>query len=139
MNIQGALNIDTLTMETDFTDSINSDSVLRLMDQLYADNPKAETSYIILDNAAYNHRGKVEKHRQKLGNIKLLFWSPYSPNLNLIERVGKFFKKKTLYNKYHEKFNDFRYACLHFFDNIKNYKAELPSLLNEKFHLRKQN
>jgi hypothetical protein len=35
----------------------------------------------------------------------------YSPNLNLIERLWKFFKKKILYNTYYEKYDDFLAAC----------------------------
>ncbi|CAD7853876.1 MAG: Mobile element protein, partial [Olavius algarvensis Gamma 1 endosymbiont] len=32
--------------------------------------------------------------------IQLVFLPSYAPNLNLIERFWKFFKKKTLYNRY---------------------------------------
>ncbi|CAD7856347.1 MAG: Mobile element protein, partial [Olavius algarvensis Gamma 1 endosymbiont] len=32
----------------------------------------------------------------------------YAPNLNLIERFWKFFKKKTLYNQYFETFAEFK-------------------------------
>jgi transposase len=60
---------------------------------------------IILDNARYNHAKEVIILADKLG-IKLLFLPPYSPNLNLIERVWKFLKK-VLKNKYTPNFNDF--------------------------------
>jgi len=59
----------------------------------------------------------------------------YSPNLNLIERLWHFFKKKVLYNQYFNKFNDFEKAVMNFFINIGEYKDELTTLMNEEFHL----
>ncbi|MBE7546057.1 MAG: transposase [Planctomycetia bacterium] len=32
----------------------------------------------------------------------------YSPNLNLIERLWKFFRKKILYNKYYDTYEKFK-------------------------------
>jgi transposase len=64
----------------------------------------------------------------------VLFLPPYSPNLNLIERLWRFLKKVVLYNRYYEKFADFRSAILNFFKNIKQYKDELASLMTLKFH-----
>jgi hypothetical protein len=59
---------------------------------------------------------------------------PYSPNLNLIERLWKFVKKKCLYSKYYAKFEPFKQAitdCLtHTHDQ---YQAELDTLLTLNF------
>jgi transposase len=108
------------------------------MDQLIKDNPNAPTIYLILDNASYYHSKEVEEYRQQLGKIKILFLPPYSPNLNLTERVWKFFKEKTLYNKYYEKFADFVQACKDFFKKAKKYKAPLRKRLAENFHINKK-
>jgi len=59
----------------------------------------------------------------------------YSPNLNIIERLWRFFKKNITYNKYYEKFAVFKSACLNFFKNIENYKLELQSLMTDNFEL----
>jgi len=67
-------------------------------------------------------------------NIDLLYLPSYSPNLNLIERLWKFVKKKCLYSKYYSNFELFKIAisdCLsHTHDQ---YKTELDSLLTLKF------
>ncbi|MDH4129974.1 MAG: transposase, partial [Spirochaetota bacterium] len=42
----------------------------------------------------------------------------YSPNLNLIERLWKYLKKKIIYNKYYETFGEFRNAIYDFFENM---------------------
>jgi transposase len=108
----------------------------RLMEQLSRGHPNGIV-YMILDNARYCHSKAVEEYRQELGNIVFLFLPTYSPNLNLIERLWKFFKKITFYNKYYEKFADFTQACKDFFKNIKKHKAALRSLLAENFHIQK--
>ena len=42
--------------------------------------------------------------------LELLFLPPYSPNLNLIERLWGFVKDTCLYNIYYEKFPAFKEA-----------------------------
>ena len=56
---------------------------------------------IICDNARY-YRSKAVAEYSKTSRIKLVFLPPYSPNLNLIERFWKFFKRQVLYNTYYE-------------------------------------
>ena len=66
---------------------------------------------------------------------ELVFLPPYAPNLNLIEQLWKFFKKKTLYNRYYETFADFKAACEAFFADPAQYRGELRSLLAENFEI----
>ncbi|MDR1491663.1 MAG: transposase [Planctomycetaceae bacterium] len=47
--------------------------------------------------------------------MKFIFLPPYSLNLNIVERIWRFFKKKILYNKYYKKFKEFSNASLDFF------------------------
>jgi len=66
--------------------------------------------------------------------IELLYLPPYSPNLNLIERLWKFVKKKCLYSKYYANFDPFKQAitdCLAHTHDI--YKEELATLLTLNF------
>jgi transposase len=65
----------------------------------------------------------------------LHYLPPYAPNLNLIERLWWFFKKKTLWNTHYPTFAAFRGAIHHFFDNIAERQAELVSLITDKFYL----
>jgi transposase len=134
VNINGAVNIQTLEMVTDFTKSVNKESSLRLFQKIIKCNPKAKRIHIILDNASY-YVSKWLKERLKGTKIILHYLPSYSPNLNLIERLWKFFKKEILYNSYYEKFEDFLSACKGFFRTRTKYREKLRSLLSEKFHL----
>jgi hypothetical protein len=72
----------------------------------------------------------------KVQGIELLFLPPYSPNLNLIERLWKFTKKKCLYSKYYSNFKVFNHAISHFLATMHvSDQKELDSLLTLKFQL----
>lgn len=88
---------------------------------------------LVLDNARYQKCNIVAALALQL-NIELLYLPAYSPNLNLIERLWKFVKKKVLYSKYYASFSDFRNAitdCLNQTHTLR--KKELDSLLKLNF------
>jgi transposase len=134
LNINGAINLETLTPVTGFYDTINADAALDLFRKIEARHPRAKVIYVIVDNARY-YRSRVLKKALKGTKIKLIFLPPYSPNLNLIERFWKFFKKKVLNNRYYETFAEFEQACKNFFRQWKRYVPELQTLLVENFHI----
>lgn len=134
LNINGAINIETLEPTTGFYDTINADSAIDLFSKIEAKHPNAKVIYIIVDNARYYH-SRLLKKTLKGTKIKLIFLPPYSPNLNLIERYWKFFKKKVMNNRYYETFGEFKRACESFFRKRKKYLPELQSLLTENFHI----
>jgi transposase len=132
LNINGAIDLDRLEPVVRFDDTIDADPTIALFQQLEALNLAATWIYVICDNARY-YRCKAVKEYLKTSRIKLVFLPAYAPNLNLIERFWKFFKKKILYNRYFESFAEFREACEQFFQNPGKYKRELRSLLTENF------
>lgn len=105
---------------------------LALFDQLLLAYACATCIYVICDNAGYYRSKAVQAYLQD-SRIKLVFLPAYAPNLNLIERLWKFFKKQVLYNRYYETFGDFRTACEDFFNNPQRYRRQLRSLLTENF------
>jgi transposase len=89
----------------------------------------------VRDNARYQRCDKVMAKAQKLG-IDLLFLPPYSPNLNLIQRLWKFTKKQCLYNRYYESFGQFKAAIDDCLNKVKStFSKQVKTLLNPKFQL----
>ncbi len=132
-NVLGTLNAVTheQTMVTNDT-YINAQSFCELLNRISQLNYKIPIT-IVLDNARYLKCALVQNLAKSL-NIELLYLPPYSPNLNLIERLWKFVKKKCLYSKYYPEFGGFKKAitnCLGQTDTT--YKEELDSLLTLRF------
>lgn len=134
INIHGAINIETLDTIVVENEKVNSQSTIELMERIEEEYPCAPEIYIILDNAKYHYSALVKEYLEN-SRIVLVFLPTYSPNLNLIERLWRFFKKKVLYNTYYETFKEFKAACMNFFREIGSYKDELRTLLNESFHV----
>jgi transposase len=66
--------------------------------------------------------------------INLLFLPSYSPKLNLIERLWKFIKRRSLYGRYHPKFADFQAAIQDTIDNLSSvHAAPLETLMTLNF------
>jgi transposase len=134
ININGAVDIENLDVITRTCDWVNADSICELLRAIRAKNPDDKRITLIMDNAAYNRSGKVKILAKKL-KIGLFYLPPYSPNLNPIERLWKFMKKKVLYNRYYEYLSDFVKSCMNFFRGIRKYRDELETLLTDNFQV----
>jgi len=132
INLNGAYNIEEHKVTIREDESINSQSTIALFEQLLEKYPFG-TLYIILDNARYYYSLLVKEFLKTHPRIQFVKMPPYSPNLNLIERLWGFFKEKITHNTYYEKFTDFKKECLDFFENIADYQTELKSRMTENF------
>ncbi|MCG2723944.1 IS630 family transposase [archaeon] len=116
-------------------ESINSQSTIELLKMIENKHPELSKIYVIRDNAKY-YSSKLVKEYLETSKIEFIALPSYSPNLNLIERLWKLFKKKTLYNKYYESYDIFRDAVYDFFQGgVEKYSDEIKSLLAENFHI----
>lgn len=114
------------------TTYINAWSVVELMRKIREAHPTGKI-VLVLDNARYQacHLVRASANMQ---NITLLFLPSYSPNLNLIERVWKFIRKKCLNCVYLKTFDAFSAAisgCIAKFGT--DYRDELETLLAWNF------
>lgn len=112
--------------------TINKDAVCELLKLVRKKHPLEQRIYIVLDGASYNKANKVKDLAKKL-NIIIRYLPPYSPNLNPIERLWKFMKKKVTLNRYFKEFDDFKKNVMEFFRTIRKYKPELETLITDKF------
>ena len=104
---------------------------MRIIREEYPDNKKI---VMILDNAKYHVAYEVQDYAQEL-NIELKYLPTYSPNLNLIERIWKFMKKK-MQNTYYETKELFMKSIINFCANLnKLHKDDVSKLINHKFEI----
>lgn len=132
LNINCAINIATLSAEMRFDDTINAASTIALFQQLEAANPTASRIIVICDNARY-YKAKLVSAYLENSRIDVVSLPPYCPNLNLIERLWKFFKRQVLHNQYYETFEKFKDACKEFFAEFDVFAPQLRTLLTENF------
>jgi transposase len=137
INIIGALNVKDFRLINIITEkNCNAIRIIELFTKIRKRYDRFQKIVIVLDNAPYNHAKIVKKFAEE-NNIVLLYLPPYSPNLNIIERLWKFSKKHLVHNKYYEKFNLFEKEVKMFYENIHLFNGELKNTLNMKFQILK--
>jgi transposase len=133
LNLNGVIDIDTMDITLTMPPTVNAQAMIELGKKIEKAYPGKKTIYWIVDNAKY-HRAKIFKEWLKAHpRIKILFLPSYSPNLNLIERLWKFFNEKVRCNAYFEKFSDFVMKAKEFFRSRTKFKVELRTRLAENF------
>ena len=105
-NVLGAMNAVTHeVVQVVSIDTINSWSLNELFEKL-REKHGTDRVALFLDNAGYQ-RSYITLYAANFKNVELKFLPPYSPQLNLIERLWKFVKGKCVNGKYYETFNSF--------------------------------
>jgi transposase len=116
------------------TTVVNTETMCELLRKIAAEGLTGPIT-LVLDNARYQHNAAVKALATQLG-ITLLFLPSYSPNLNLIERLWKFIKRRSLYGRYHPTFADFQAAIQETIDGLPTTHAEqLETLMTLNFQL----
>jgi transposase len=132
-NVLGAWNAVTRELITiTNTTVVNTDTMCELL-RAVASRGLIGPVTMVLDNARYQRNAVVQGLAAELG-IVLLFLPSYSPNLNLIERLWRFTKRKAAYGRYHPTFADFRAAIQDVLDRVPTtYAKQLASLMTLNF------
>lgn len=132
-NVLGAWNAVTreLTAVTNTT-VVNADTMGELLRRIAAQNLAGPVA-VVLDNARYQRNQAVIALAAEL-DIRLMFLPSYSPNLNLIERLWRFTKRKAAYGRYHPTFAEFRAPIEDVLNGVPTTHAEkLASLMTLNF------
>jgi transposase len=132
-NVLGAWNAITRQLiAVTNTTVVNTDTMCELLRKIAAEKLTGPIT-VVLDNARYQRNQVVQSLAAEL-DIRLLFLPPYSPNLNLIERLWGFAKRQSVYGKYHATFASFRAAIESTFASLSTTHAnKLKTLMTLAF------
>jgi transposase len=132
-NVLGAWNAVTRELiAVTNTTVVNTETMCQLLRKIAALGLTGPIT-LVLDNARYQRNAAVQAMAEQL-SITLLYLPSYSPNLNLIERLWKFIKRRALYGRYHPTFNEFQAAIQEIIDGLPTTHAEsLKSLMTLNF------
>lgn len=132
LNVLGALNIQNKQAVVIERKTIDALAIIDLLEATAKRQPHGKV-YFVLDNAKYHHARIVNNWFLNHPRFKRIFLPAYSPNLNIIERLWRFFHQRVTNNQYFKTFQEFKEATMQFFENLKQYKEELDTLLTENF------
>jgi transposase len=113
-------------------DNINGQQFVNFLRLLRARHPEATRFILYLDNAKYYHAAVVQEWLARHPEFHLEPLPSYSPNLNLIERLWKFLRKKA-FTRWHQTFEAMEEAVSAVLDHLEDYRAELTTLMTERF------
>ena len=134
VNLNAALNAHVPTqVHLDETDCVNAQSAQRLYEKILAAHPEGPI-YVVCDNARY-YQNKALTAWLADKRLVQVFLPPYSPNLNLIERLWKFLRQKIINTAFYRTKGQFKTAVLDFFDRLDEFGQELASRLSLQFHV----
>lgn len=136
LNILGAYDPKTLEF-THLTseNAVNATQVIEFLELIKKTYKNKHSIILYLDNAKYFKAVIVREWLKKNLEIHLSFLPTYSPNLNLIERLWRFVKKKLVKNRYHSKYKIFRAKTFQLLNNLHEYSNEISSLITENFQI----
>jgi len=134
LNLNGAYNPETGKAIIVDCEAVNAQSTIELFEKIQQKQKRGKI-FFISDNARYYHSFFIKEYLRKHQRIKIVPLPPYSPNLNLIERLWRFYKKNVLYNRYYKSLEEMRYVTTTFFKNLSSYRSELKILMAEKFQI----
>jgi len=132
-NVLGAWNAVTRRLlSVTNTTVVNTETMCELLRVIAAGKLVGPVT-VVLDNARYQRNKVVQGLAAEL-SIRLLFLPSYSPNLNLIERLWGFAKRRSVYGNYHANFASFRAAIENTLAGIPTTHAKaLESLMTLRF------
>ncbi len=137
LNLNGAMNAQNPSeILIGESERINSQSTWELYKKIEKKEHNRVCIYVISDNARY-YKNKLLQEKMQNSRIKQIFLPSYSPNLNLIERLWKFMRKKAIDTEFCKSFEEFRQRILDFFNRIDQYSSELENLMSWNFHIPK--
>ena len=138
LNINGVLDIEKMETVVHFAETLNAQTTMKLFDKIQEAYPYKKKIHLIIDNARYYKNRELQAYlRKRRCRIKIHFLPPYSPNLNLIERLWHFLKKYINGIKRRQSFIEFEADIRDFFDHFSDYEARLRQFIGTEMHLLK--
>jgi transposase len=115
-------------------ENITGEQFVKLLEALRAKHPETTKFILYLDNARYYGKPCVKEWLAAHREFRLVPVPAYSPNLNLIERLWKFLRKKAL-SRWHVTFEAMQAAVAGVLDRLGDYRDELATLMTERFSI----
>jgi len=137
LNINGALNLETTEVVSYFSDTINAQETIHLLDAIQLEYSDKRVIHLIADNARYYKSVVIQEYLTREDcRIRFKYLPPYSPNLNFIERLWRYLHKHGIGTERRDSFREFEADVHQFFDEtIHTDKDAIRQFIGTKMHL----
>ena len=125
ITVLGAVSPYSGMLLTSLTDRYNALTFLGSSSRLLTGHTR--TAYLCWTTLSIINAGVINDYASLTG-IRLFFLPPYSPDLNSIERVWKFIRKKATHNVYFASLEDMKNALLRQFNMHRKKSREIKQL-----------
>jgi transposase len=134
LGINGAMPVGEAEAVIVESEIVNAQSTIELCDKIQL-RQMFGMIIIFADNARYYNCKAMQDYLAANPRVVIVHLPPYSPNLNLIERLWKFYKKKVLCQRYYVNLPKMREASFNFFENLQDYAEDLKTLMALNFQI----
>ncbi|WP_244411282.1 IS630 family transposase [Parageobacillus thermoglucosidasius] len=125
VSLLGGVNIETGEFHCMETNQCDAQAFLQFL-QYTLDQYPDKHVVMVLDNAKI-HRAKIlqpflHEHEERL---TLIFLPPYSPNLNLVERIWGWLKESVIANRFHANRKELRESIVSFLEHLTQFPEKV--------------
>jgi transposase len=124
VSLLGGVNIETgefLCMETN---QYNAQAFLHFLHTL--DQYPDKHVVMVLDNANIHHAKVLQPFlHEREGQLNFVFLPPYSPNLNLVERIWGWLKESVIANRFHPTRKELRESVVSFLEHLAQFREKV--------------
>lgn len=111
----GAVNPKTGQLFTRPAYTFNSDTCMSFLEEFMANVRPGVKIVMVADNASWHKRAMRLLAERWSDRFTVLYLPPYSPDLNVIERVWRLTRRVCTHNKYFDRLDDMAATLLGFF------------------------
>lgn len=124
--VYGAWDYEADNLISQISEKKNSKEFIQFLDHVDAEMPSNQKLQLVMDNAGYHKANRVKEKLQQRSERFEVFWlPPYSPNLNLIERVWKYLKENVTNNYFFGDIGSLISATEHACESMKTHADKL--------------
>lgn len=134
LGINGAMPVGEAEAIIVESEIVNAQSTMALCDKLQL-RQMFGMIIIFADNASYYSCNAMKEYLAANPRVVIVHLPPYCPNLNLIERLWKFYKKKVLCQRYYANLPRMKEVTINFFEHLQGYAEELATLMALNFQI----
>ena len=124
----GSYNYHTGQITINFDEKGNSDTFKKHLKKVLSQYRDKSKIIMVLDNVRYHHAKKIARWLERNPKLEFVFLPPYSPELNPIERIWWYMRKKITHNRFMQTLYERKKAFWKMFSHFQKHNNVLKNI-----------